>query len=410
MYGANKYRVWLQHPGYNGGGKGSKAPDYTPLAQASKESAKIMAALGREQLDFAKKQYADSAPLFQRLVDDQMSISQTNAARAADYDAYAQTFRPTEQAMLAEANRDRSAEIAAIKQADDADRAIAAGSDADVLAARGLQIGQGVDRAIADSQGAYTRALNQIARQGMRYGGAPSAIGAQAGGMGMAQAQQIAAMANAARAQGIDQARGLAAQNYNMRHDSTTFGNAQDAIGWAKKLDVTGMARGLPGASSGAYGLALQAGNSAGANQMAPGNNLMAGMAQGANTIGSGRQMLQSGLSGVLNAQTSVHNANQNNGLDVGGLMQGAASMYSAGMFSDRRLKRDIERIGTDERTGLPIYEFSYDFEPRKRYQGVMADEVLERYPEAVSHDDRGFMMVDYDMLGISMMEVEHAA
>jgi len=49
------------------GKKSSPAPDYTPLATASKEAAQIMAGLGQDQLDFAKQQYADNAPLLQQI-------------------------------------------------------------------------------------------------------------------------------------------------------------------------------------------------------------------------------------------------------------------------------------------------------------------------------------------------------
>ena len=65
MYGASKFRAWLQHPGYHK--KDSEAPDYSQLAQASKESAEIMSALGREQLDFTKQQYAENKPILQEI-------------------------------------------------------------------------------------------------------------------------------------------------------------------------------------------------------------------------------------------------------------------------------------------------------------------------------------------------------
>jgi hypothetical protein len=42
---------------------------------------------------------------------------------------------------------------------------------------------------------------------------------------------------------------------------------------------------------------------------------------------------------------------------------------------------------------------------PEKRFIGVMAQEVQEKKPEAVS-ENGGFLQVDYDMIGVNMREV----
>ena len=68
-----------------------------------------------------------------------------------------------------------------------------------------------------------------------------------------------------------------------------------------------------------------------------------------------------------------------------------------AALFSDRRLKRDIERIGTRP-DGLGVYAFRYLWSPL-RHVGVMAQEVLKVKPEAVLTTPSGFMAVDYGML-----------
>jgi hypothetical protein len=47
------------------GGKSQPAPDYTP-----------MQAIGREQLDFAKQQYAEMAPLARQVAAQQMAAQQ----------------------------------------------------------------------------------------------------------------------------------------------------------------------------------------------------------------------------------------------------------------------------------------------------------------------------------------------
>jgi hypothetical protein len=61
--------------------------------------------------------------------------------------------------------------------------------------------------------------------------------------------------------------------------------------------------------------------------------------------------------------------------------------------LSDRRLKNEIERVGTLP-SGLPIYEYNYIWGGRQI--GVMADEVLVMFPDAVVEGPSGFDMVDY--------------
>lgn len=83
----------------------------------------------------------------------------------------------------------------------------------------------------------------------------------------------------------------------------------------------------------------------------------------------------------------------------MGGLFGLAGSGAKAAMmFSDRRLKSDVRRIGSTKH-GLPFYEYTIFGEKRR---GVMADEVARVMPEAVIDHPSGFKMVDYNMLGLS--------
>jgi len=68
---------------------------------------------------------------------------------------------------------------------------------------------------------------------------------------------------------------------------------------------------------------------------------------------------------------------------------------------SDVRLKTGIEKVGTAA-NGLPLYDFRY-FGSETVYRGVMAQDVLERFPEAVSTMPNGYLGVRYDMLGLEM-------
>lgn len=71
---------------------------------------------------------------------------------------------------------------------------------------------------------------------------------------------------------------------------------------------------------------------------------------------------------------------------------------------SDIRLKTGVEMVGHAP-NGLPLYTFSY-IGSQERYRGVMAQDVLKLYPEAVTTMDNGFLAVRYDMLGLEMTRV----
>ena len=62
-------------------------------------------------------------------------------------------------------------------------------------------------------------------------------------------------------------------------------------------------------------------------------------------------------------------------------------------LFSDRRLKTNIQRIGTRP-DGLGVYEFDYIW-GGERQIGLMAQEVINVYPDAIS-ESSGYLMVDY--------------
>lgn len=81
-------------------------------------------------------------------------------------------------------------------------------------------------------------------------------------------------------------------------------------------------------------------------------------------------------------------------GAGTAGLFGGAGALL--GLFSDRRLKREIVPLGADD-NGQPWYEYSYIWdEPGVRRVGVMADEAP---PHAVSVHPSGYLMVDYGAL-----------
>lgn len=95
---------------------------------------------------------------------------------------------------------------------------------------------------------------------------------------------------------------------------------------------------------------------------------------------------------GLVNNQYQSQLANQQQKL--GGLF-GLASA-GLGLFSDRRLKTDIKRVGQLD-NGLSVYSYRYKGENETQI-GLMADEVERAIPHAVNEDPSGFKRVRYDI------------
>ena len=335
-------------------------PDYTPVAEASAEAARIQGELGRQQLDFAREQYERSAPLLEGIATQQMQAQSEQMDQARDYYNYQRdTYRPLERSIVADAQRFNTE------------------------AYRDQLAGQ----AAADAGRAFgiSQQQNQRAMASMGVNPNSGRFAAQQNASGLQQA--------AMRANAMTGARNQATQ-----------------MGYARQLDAAGLGRGLAGASLGAYGGASSAGSMAGQNAQSAGQNYMGNMAIGSGTIANGQQMGLSGLSSVLNAQTQTYINTQDSFLsDMGGLLGGAGALAKAGGFaalSDRRLKENIELVGVDPVTELNLYEFNYKGDEARRFRGVMADEVMITHPEAVVETETGFMGVNYELLGIDFEEV----
>ena len=79
-------------------------------------------------------------------------------------------------------------------------------------------------------------------------------------------------------------------------------------------------------------------------------------------------------------------------------------SVGDDGGASDLRLKEEVQRVGTTV-FGLPLYRFKY-LGRSETYEGVMAQEVLQVMPDAVSRGADGYYRVNYSALGTSMKRV----
>ncbi len=303
-----------------------------------------MEALGREQLAFSRQQYNEMAPLAQRVAAQQMAAQDQQMAQAQNYfDYQQQTFRPVEQGLVRDAER-FSTEGFREQQARDA------------AAATGRAFGVMQDAA---ARAAASRGVNPNS-------GAAMAL----------QSQNML---------------GLSAQRANAM---TGARNQAEQMGFARRMDVTGLGRNLAGASTAAYGSATGAGTAGINTSMAPGNQQMQGFAQAGQTMGN-----------VASGQASIYNTAQSKADPFATIIGTGLGIY-AGRGSDIRLKQNIERVGFDERTQLPIYEFEYKANPGERFRGVMAHEAEVNFPEAVITRADGYKAVFYERLGMQMVKV----
>ena len=116
---------------------------------------------------------------------------------------------------------------------------------------------------------------------------------------------------------------------------------------------------------------------------------------QGADMLGAATAQGQYDQS-LYNAQAAANAQMMSAGIGAAGALGGAG--IGAAVKSDRRLKKNIKRIGTHV-LGIGLYTWDYLWgEP---FAGVMADEVEQVMPEAIVMHPSGFKMVNYSMLGL---------
>lgn len=143
-------------------------------------------------------------------------------------------------------------------------------------------------------------------------------------------------------------------------------------------------------------------------------------LGQGLNLASNQASIEQAGQQGQANAALGVGSNISNLSTDVGNIIAGGiagrnqsqaqttanqnqlASQIFGG-FSDPALKENIKRVGSDKGFNIYSWDWNKDAESLGLYgssSGVMADEVKNKNPEAVTID-RGFMKVNYEMIGV---------
>jgi len=137
-------------------------------------------------------------------------------------------------------------------------------------------------------------------------------------------------------------------------------------------------------------------------NQQMQGLQGLAGLPSNATQIANQTSSIGQTLGqGQVAAGQAIQAGNQqeaDNWMGLGGL-----GLAAYGMFSDRRLKKNIKKVGFLK--GFNIYSWDWNIVAQKMGLtggtiGCMADEVYTERPDAVSIKDL-FMFVHYDRLGI---------
>lgn len=330
-------------------GSSPPPPDYRPMQQASDRAAQLGYDQGMAQLDFAQRQYDENAPFMREIAQQQADIAQrTSDQGAAYFNHWQDNFQGLERDMVADAR------------------------EYDTAATRNRMATQ----AAADAGLAFRN--NQQANERAQ--------------------RSMGVNPNSGRAQQMNRQSGLALAAQRAGAMNNTRVQAEN-LGYARKLDASGLGRNMPGASAGAYGVATGAGSAAIGSQGMAGQQMMQGMGQAGGLMMQGANAQISGLGNVLNSQTSLYAQGMSNQSAMMGGILGAASS-----FSDRRLKENIVKVG--EKGTINIYEFNFKGD-ETRYQGVMADEVKAVMPHAVSTDSlTGYLKVDYSLIGLEMKEV----
>lgn len=293
------------------GGKGGKAPDPNPgmiaSAQASERVGMRALDLQDEYMNFMRQQYEDLKPTLERITNKELEIADANQQRANEYAEYERTtFRPLEKKLVA---------------------------DAEAYSTQAKQ-DQLSSQAAADVNTGYATARDQNNRSLTRMGINPNS------GRFAALNNQLAVRQAADSAGAMTRARDQAEQ-----------------LGFARRMDVTSLGRGLAPNASTAYGVALTA-NNQGGNSAAAGANFMGNAyGQGSNMLGQATNAY--GTAGNIysqdfNARMQGYNARQQSSSSFwSGIGQAAGRIGAAYMTGGASLAVPGGRADGGEIRGL---------------------------------------------------------
>jgi hypothetical protein len=183
--------------------------------------------------------------------------------------------------------------------------------------------------------------------------------------------------------------------NAQIANQSNQFNAGQYDTGLARQMQAAGLlgsnANAYAGNSVADIGAMMGAGNSLWNVQnqynRAPLENLQA----------YGSLLNPNGTLNTVTGQNVVSNGTSTTTKSPSIFDMAIAAATAASGFSDRRLKRNIAKVGELD-DGLGVYEFDYIW-GGERARGVMADEVAELRPHALGPIVAGFATVNYEAL-----------
>ena len=150
---------------------------------------------------------------------------------------------------------------------------------------------------------------------------------------------------------------------------------------------------GYPSMAMEATGNSLQAGGA----PLTIVNQGMAGISQGYNAAGATSAGAASTAANLYGTQQNAWNNDRNAAAqEEAGMWSAAGTIAAMAVFSDKRLKIDVRKIGEDPR-GFGWYEYRY-VGGGPLHVGVMADEIEAIVPEAINYVG-GYRTVDYSKI-----------
>ena len=115
-------------------------------------------------------------------------------------------------------------------------------------------------------------------------------------------------------------------------------------------------------------------------------------------------QALNQTIGSVPFSQSSTSSYKPSFWENMGTIMTGVGGIMSASAASDVRLKKDIQYLGKHEK-GFGVYKWNWNDDAKAmgindRTVGVLAQELIEYMPEAVSVHPKGYLQVNYNLVG----------
>lgn len=368
------FLTYMVAAGMDSGGD-VEAPDYSGIAAANEEAARLAAESAAADLDFRKQQYTDNLPYINDLrqtatdvADEQLGAMRTANERSADqWDQYTQTFRPIEERMASEAmeyggasdqERAASSAVSDVQQ----QSGIARDSAERNLQAMGVNPNSG--------RFAATSAATDLRTSAARAGAATSAR-------------------TTARDKGIA-----------LRSGAAAFGrNQTNTAGQMVGIGTNAGNSGVSAAGAGANALLPTASFTAGGF----GSGIQAAGVQQQGALGMGN-LINSGYGMQLNAQAQ---SDSGMGSFVGGLgMLGASMMMSSKTVKHDRAAIDGESV-LEKIEDIPVEAWTYNAgaADEGRHIGPYAEDVNAKFGDTVAPHGRAIDVIS--MIGLNMKALQ---